>query len=59
MSKSSTAGVSISGFNNTNFTPVTNRSTILNDKNRIDSTVLATNPEKRKWKNGSINLNYT
>ncbi len=59
LSKKSTAGIGISGFNNTNFTPVKNRSTITNDKNSIDSTVFATNPENRKWENRSINLNYT
>jgi iron complex outermembrane receptor protein len=59
MSKKSTAGLVISGFKNSNFSPVRNRSSVINDKNQIDSTVLAINPENRKWKNGSINLNYT
>jgi len=59
MSKKSTAGIVISGFENRTFSPVRNRSSIINEINQVDSTVLATNPENRKWKNGSINLNYT
>jgi hypothetical protein len=31
----------------------------MNKSNQVDSTVFATNPGDRKWKNGSINLNYT
>ena len=59
VSKKSTAGIVISGFENRTFSPVRNRSSIINEINQVDSTVLATNPENRKWKNGSINLNYT
>ena len=59
ISNKSTAGLVISGFENRTFSPVQNRSTIINGSNQVDSTVLATNPGDRKWKNGSINLNYT
>ena len=59
ISNKSTAGLVISGFENRTFSPVQNRSTVINENNQVDSTVLATNPGDRKWKNGSINLNYT
>jgi hypothetical protein len=59
ISNKSTAGLVISGFENRTLSPVQNRSTIINENNQVDSTVLATNPGDRKWKNGSINLNYT
>ena len=59
ISNKSTAGLVISGFENRTYSPVQNRSTIINENNQVDSTVLATNPGDRKWKNGSINLNYT
>jgi iron complex outermembrane recepter protein len=59
ISNKSTAGLVISGFKNRTFSPVQNRSAIINENNQVDSTVLATNPGDRKWKNGSINLNYT
>ena len=59
ISNKSTAGLVISGFENRTYSPVQNRSTIINGSNQVDSTVLATNPGDRKWKNGSINLNYT
>ena len=59
ISNKSTAGLVISGFENRTFSPVQNRSAIINENNQVDSTVLATNPGDRKWKNGSINLNYT
>ena len=55
----STAGIVIAGFENRTFSPVENRSTIINKNNRVDSTVLATNPGDRRWKSGSFNLNYT
>ena len=59
ISKKSTAGLVLSGFENRNFSPVVNRSKVLNKTNQVDSSVLATNPSDRKWQNGSINLNYT
>jgi hypothetical protein len=59
ISNKSTAGLVISGFENRTFSPVQNKSAIINENNQVDSTVLATNPGDRKWKNGSINLNYT
>ena len=59
ISKKSTAGLVVSGFENRNFSPVVNRSKVMNKSNQVDSTVFATNPGDRKWKNGSINLNYT
>jgi iron complex outermembrane receptor protein len=59
ISNKSTAGLVISGFENRTFSPVQNRSAIINENNQVDSTVLATNPGDRKWKNGSVNLNYT
>lgn len=59
MSKKSTAGLVISGFENRTFSPVQNRSKIINGNNQVDSTVFATNPGDRKWNNRSINLNYT
>lgn len=59
MSKKSTLGIVVSGFKNRTYSPVKNRSAIINSNNQIDSTVFATNPKDRKWKNGSINLNYT
>ena len=59
ISKKSTAGLVLSGFENRNFSPVVNRSKVMNKSNQVDSTVFATNPGDRKWKNGSINLNYT
>lgn len=59
ITKKSTAGLVLSGFENRNFSPVVNRSKVTNKSNQVDSTVFATNPGDRKWKNGSINLNYT
>jgi len=58
ISKKSTAGLVLSGFENRTFSPVENRSKVINNNNQTDSTVFATNPAYRKWKNGSINLNY-
>lgn len=55
----STAGIVLAGFQNRTFSPVENRATVLNKYNRLDSTVLATNPGDRRWKSGSVNVNYT
>ena len=59
INKKATAGLVLSGFENRSFSPVVNRSKVMNKSNQVDSTVFATNPGDRQWKNGSINLNYT
>ena len=59
INKKSTAGIVLSGFENRTFSPVENRSKVINSSTQVDSTVFATNPGDRKWRNGSINLNYT
>jgi iron complex outermembrane recepter protein len=59
LSKKSTAGIVLAGFINPSLSPVNNDSKVFDNAGNIVSLVNATNPAIRKWKNGSINLNYT
>lgn len=58
VSKKSTIGLVLNGFYNPTFVPTTNQAQILNKNNKVESIIEASSPNDRKWKNGSINLNY-
>lgn len=58
VSKKSTLGLVLNGFYNPTFVPTTNKAQILNQNNQVVSIIEAFSPNDRKWKNGSINLNY-
>lgn len=58
INKKTTAGIVLAGFINTTYSPITNNAKVLDNNNNPAILVAATNPAKRKWKNGSINLNY-
>jgi iron complex outermembrane receptor protein len=53
-----TVGVVLSGFINPASTPLTNNAKVLDNNDNVTSLVEASNPTERKWKNGSVNLNY-
>lgn len=53
-----TLGVVLSGFINPASTPLTNNAKVLDNNDNVTSLVEASNPTKRKWTNGSVNLNY-
>jgi iron complex outermembrane recepter protein len=59
INKKTTAGIVLSGFANRTFSPITNNAKVLDNNNNPVTLVAATNPSDRKWKNGSINLNYS
>lgn len=54
-----TVGIALSGFINPSFSPVTNKAKVLDNNNNTVSLIEATNPAERKWKNGSVNANYS
>lgn len=58
VSKKSTLGFVLNGFYNPTFVPTTNKAQILNQNNQVVSIIEAGSPNDRKWKNGSVNLNY-
>lgn len=58
LSKKSTLGVVFTGFINPFYSPVTNRSKILDKNNEVTGLITATNPTERKWTNQSYNINY-
>lgn len=58
ITKKATAGIVIAGFLNRTYTPIRNNAKILDNTNQPVTLVAATNPSDRKWKNGSVNLNY-
>lgn len=53
-----TIGIVFSGFYNPTFVPVLNKAQVLDASNQPVSLIFASNPTERKWKNGSVNLNY-
>lgn len=53
-----TLGVVLSGFINPAYNPVKNNAKVLDSNNDIVTLVEASNPSERKWKNGSVNVNY-
>lgn len=57
-SDKTTFGVTLAGFLNPSRSPVTNSAVLTDKDDEIVSLVEASNPSKRKWKNGSVNLNY-
>lgn len=58
MNKKVTLGAVIAGFINPAHGEVTNSAKVLNANNTPVALVSAYNPSDKKWKNGSINLNY-
>jgi iron complex outermembrane recepter protein len=58
LNKKTTAGIVLAGFINTTYSPITNNAKVLDNTNTPNILVAATNPADRKWKNGSVNLNY-
>ncbi|TAE72500.1 MAG: TonB-dependent receptor [Bacteroidetes bacterium] len=59
LSDKTTFGVVLSGFYNPTISTNTNKSTLFNQSQQADSTVNATNINRRKWWNGSVNFNYS
>jgi iron complex outermembrane receptor protein len=59
MNSSSTLGIAFAGFINPSFSSVNNKASVLDDKNDTLALIEATTPSNKKWKNGSVNLNYT
>lgn len=57
--KKSTFGIVLSGFINPIDNSVTNNASILDEANNITTLVKAHNPVNYRWRNGSINVNYT
>ncbi len=53
-----TVGFVLSGFINPAHVEADNNAKVLDNNNNITSLVEATNPSDRKWKSGSVNLNY-
>lgn len=53
-----TIGVVFSGFYNPTFVPVQNKAKVLDANDQPVNLIFATNPTERKWRNGSVNLNY-
>lgn len=58
MNKQITLGAVVAGFINPASGEVTNSAKVLDATNNPVSLVAAYNPSDKKWKNGSINLNY-
>jgi iron complex outermembrane recepter protein len=59
INKQSTMGVMLSGFQNINKTTTTNQAELYDANAAIQNTVTAISPSKRRFRNGSINLNYS
>ncbi len=59
VNKHSTVGVMVSGFQNINKTTTTNQAELYDANAAIQNTVAAISPSKRRFRNGSINLNYS
>lgn len=59
LNKKTTFGAVLSGFINPSFSPVTNTAKVLDVNNEAVSLIEATNPSRKKWKNGAVNLNYS
>ncbi|MFN8266215.1 MAG: TonB-dependent receptor [Chitinophagaceae bacterium] len=55
----STAGIVVSGFSNRIYSPIVSKGNVFDNTNTLAGRVAATNPSERKWKNGSVNLNYS
>ncbi len=53
-----TFGIVLAGFINPSFSPTVNNAIITDNNNVAINKVVATNPIERKWKNGSVNMNY-
>ncbi len=58
INKKSTLGFVLSGFKNINNNSTTNTAQIYDANGGLQNNVAAYNPNKRNFKNGSINLNY-
>lgn len=58
MNKKSTLGIVLSGFDNREGHTTDNLAELRNGKEDLEKIVSAVNPSKRKFQNGSINLNY-
>jgi iron complex outermembrane recepter protein len=59
INKQSTMGVMLSGFQNINKTTTTNQAELYDANSSLLNTVTAISPSKRRFRNGSINLNYS
>lgn len=59
LNKKATLGTVLSGFINPSASTITNNAQVLDAVNNPVSLIAAINPSKKKWKNGSINLNYS
>ncbi|MFT3908531.1 MAG: outer membrane beta-barrel family protein [Ferruginibacter sp.] len=57
-SNKTTIGAVASGFINPSFSPVKNNAQVLDENNEVVSLLAATNPSRKKWKNGTFNINY-
>ncbi len=58
LSKRSTLGLVLAGFINPSESSVTNAARVLDAGNNPVSLIAAYSPSSKKWKNGSVNLNY-
>lgn len=58
INKKSTLGFVLSGFKNINNNATTNTAQIYDENMLLQNNVAAYNPNKRNFKNGSVNLNY-
>jgi len=59
MTGKSTLGLVLAGFYSPSLADVTNNAKVLDAQNKVQSLVSALSTSDNKWKNGSINLNYT
>lgn len=59
VNKSSTIGFVASGFNNSVFSPVKNNAFLSDSVNNPINFIQATNPTHKKWKNGTLNFNFS
>ena len=53
-----TVGMTVSGLMTQGHTLTANRSYLSSQQNQLDSTILANNTERRRFRNGAVNLNY-
>lgn len=59
LNNKNTLGIVLSGFINPSVRNLTNTASIADEHNEITTLVKAYNPGNNRWKNGSVNLNYT